>query len=110
MLRAVISMLLVLSQLKLSISLYVFSPPHAAPVSSSPSSLKTEDSSYTVSSSPSSLELETEDSSYTVSSSPSSLELETEDSSYTGLPPAYDFSAVLYSLGQMPDMTDIWEC
>ena len=92
MLKAVISMLLVLSQLKLSNSLYVFSPPHAAPVSSSPSSLKTEDSSYTV------------------SSSPSSLELETEDSSYTGLPPAYDFSAVLYSLGQMPDMTDIWEC
>ena len=71
MLKAVISMLLVLSQLKLSNSLYVFSPPHAAPVSSSPSSLKT------------------------------------EDSSYTGLPPAYDFSAVLYSLGQMPDMTDI---
>ena len=89
MLKAVISMLLVLSQLKLSNSLYVFSPPHEAPVSSSPSSLKTEDSSYTV------------------SSSPSSLELETEDSSYTGLPPAYDFSAVLYSLGQMPDMTDI---
>ena len=76
MLKAVISMLLVLFQLKLSNSLYVFSPPHAAPVSSSPSS----------------------------------LELETEDSSYTGLPPAYDFSAVLYSLGQMPDMTDIWEC
>ena len=71
MLKAVISMLLVLSQLKLSNSLYVFSPPHAAPVSSSQSSLKT------------------------------------EDSSYTGLPPAYDFSAVLYSLGQMPDMTDI---
>merc|ERR1711902_446942 len=74
--RAVlISLVLVISLIKMTCSLYVFSPPdlpHDDQVSSSPSS--------------------------------SSALLEDHSvSSYTGLPPAYDFSAVLYSLSQMDD-------
>ena len=74
----ILSLVLVISLLQMSCSLYVFSPPDLS------------DGDRVPSSSPSS-----------VSSSSSSLE------GYTGLPPAFEFSAALYSLSQMD--TDVMD-